>query len=131
MKKNKQLQKTVTKLMEMSFKDGKIIESQVVRSIKALKLLPRNEAIFALTEYCKLLKRKERAHTMYLETVVPLSLEVIKKAKKIVERTVKITKVVTQINPEILGGFKLRVGDEVWDETILGKINQVKEVIRG
>lgn len=129
MKKNKLLQKTINKLVEASFKDGKILESQVIKSIKALKSLPRYEAIKALTEYLKGIKREERKHTMYLETVVPLSHTQIQKAKKNAEKKVKITKVITNINPEILGGLKLRIGDEIWDESLVGKINQVKEAI--
>lgn len=129
MKKSKLLQKTIHKLVEASFKDGKLVESQVIKSIKALKFLSRADGIFALSEYLKQLKRKEREHTMYIETTIPLSSTQIKKAKKIVEKKVKITKILVNINPEILGGFKLKIGDEIWDESILGKINQIKEVI--
>lgn len=129
MKKSKLLQKTITKLVDASFRDGKILESQVTKSIKVLKSLPKYEAIQALSEYLRGIKRKEREHTMYIETVIPLSLIQIKKAKKIVEKKVKITKIITNVNPEILGGFKLRVGDEIWDESLVGKINQVKEAI--
>lgn len=136
MKKSKLLQKTISKLVNMSFKDGKIIQNQLVKSIKALKSLPNYEAIWALSEYLKQLRKLEREHTMYIETVIPLSTKQIQKAKKIVERKslpagrqVKITSVKVLVNPEILGGFKLRVGDEIWDESILGKINQIKEAI--
>lgn len=129
MKKNKQLQKLVNKLIEVSFKDGKMAESQVTKSIKALKSLPKYQAIQALSEYLKALKREERKYTMYVEATIPLSSKQLKKMKKIVEKKGKITKVVTSINPAILGGFKLRIGDEIWDETILGKINQIKEAI--
>lgn len=123
-------------MVEESFKEGKIVESQVANSIKALKSLPKYQAIWALSEYLKQLKRQQRQHTMYIETVIPLSPTQIKKAKKIVEkkavpagRQVKINKILVNINPQILGGFKLRIGDEIWDESILGKINQVKEAI--
>ena len=129
MKKSKLIQKTITKLVEASFKDGRLVESQVVKSIKALKSLPIYEAIQALSEYLNGIKREERKHTMYIETVVSLSLIQIQKAKKIVEKKARITKVVTNINPEILGGFKLKIGDEIWDESLVAKINQVKEVI--
>ena len=129
--KNKQLQKSVRLLIEASFKEGKIIESQVVKSIKVLKSLPQQQAIESMSEYLKGLKRKEREHTMYIETVVPLSQLQLKKARKIVEKKIKITKVISRVNPEILGGFKLRVGDEVWDETTYAKITKVKEAIRG
>lgn len=131
MKKSQVLQKNITRLVEISFKDGKMIESQVIKSIKLLKSLPLSQSILALSEYLQQLRRKERAHTMYIETVIPLSANQIKKVKKIVEKKHKITKMVTKINPGILGGFKLTVSDEIWDETILGKIGQVKEAISG
>lgn len=129
MKQSKLLQKTITKLIEASFKEEKILESQVVKSIKLLKSLPKYQAIWTLQEYLKQLKRKERQHTMYIETVIPLTDWQIKKAKKIVEKKVKITKVKLLVNPMILGGFKLKVGDNIWDESILGKLNQLKEEI--
>ncbi len=154
MKKNKQLDKAINLLIESSFKDGSIIESKVVKSIKILKSMPKFQAIEALSVYLSDLKRLQRQHTLYIETTVPLSLVQLKKIQKIVEtkvtsigkqimparladsskwagRQVKITKVITSINPEILGGFKLKIGDEVWDESFVSKINQVKEVING
>ncbi|MBU1000658.1 F0F1 ATP synthase subunit delta [Patescibacteria group bacterium] len=127
----KELQKKVSKLVRASFKDGRILELQVTRSIKVLKSLPRHEAIHGLSEYLKGIRRNERKHTLYIETVVPLSSAQIKKAKKMAEKKTEITKVLVSINPDIFGGFKLRTGDEVLDESILGKINQVKEVISG
>lgn len=127
MKKNKLLIKTIKKLVEASFKDGKMIEYKVTKSIKALKSLPTTDAIWALSEYLKLLKSKERQHTMFLETAINLSPAQINRAKKIIDRKVKITKVKVNINPEILGGFKLRVGDEVWDESLVGKLETVRE----
>lgn len=129
MKKSKLLEKLVKKLVDASFKDGKLLESAVVRSIKMLKSESRGEAIVTLSEYLKELKRKERQFTMFLETAIPISSTQLKKAKKIVERKHKITKVSLSVNPQILGGFKLRIGDEIWDESISGKINQIKEAI--
>ncbi len=138
MKKNKQLLRIVKHLIDESFSDGKIVEGQVVKSIKILKNLPTSKSIYAMMEYLKGLKRKEREHTMYIETAISLSSVLVNKMRKIVEkkilpagRQVKINKVLVNINPEILGGFKLKIGDEIWDESILGKINQVKEAIRG
>ena len=127
----KQLKKVIEKLVEESFLDGKILESKVSKSIKVLKSLSRAGSIFALSEYLKQLKRIERQFTMFLETAIPIPPTLLKKARKIVERKHKITKVALSVNPQILGGFKLRIGDDIWDESILGKINQVKEVISG
>lgn len=127
----KQLQKTVNKLVNLSFKEGRILETQVTRSIKIMKSLHKSEAIQALSEYLKNLKRKEREHTLYIEATMNLSPIQINKVKKFVEKEKKITKVLVSINPEILGGFKLRIGDQIWDESVVGKIQQVKEAISG
>lgn len=131
MKKDKHLNKVVKKFVEASFKDGQMIETQVSKSIKILKLLSNSQAILALTEYLKQLKRQERKYTLYIESAISPSSVQIKKIKKVVERKTRISKVLVNVNPEILGGFKLKIGDEIWDESILGKINQVKEVISG
>ena len=129
MKKSKTLQKIINKLAENSFKEGRIIENQVTKAIKILKSQPKIQAIQTLSEYLKQIKGRQKQHTMYIETVIPLSSTQIKKVKKIVEKKVRITEVSTNIEPQILGGLRLQVGDDIWDESILGKINQVKEAI--
>lgn len=131
MKKDRQLLKLVQELVELCFKDGQLIENQTVKSIVMLKKLPQSKAIFACLEFLKQLKRREREHTMYIETAIPLSVLQVSKMKKIVEKKTKISKVQVSINPDILGGFKLKIGDEIWDESLSGKIEQVKEAIRG
>lgn len=131
MKKNKQLLKLIQDLVDLSFKDGKIMENQTVKAIKVLKKLPNSQAIFAMSEFFRELKRREREHTMYIETAIPLSALQVNKMKKIVEKRTKISKVLVNINPDILGGFRLKIGDEIWDESLSGKIEQVKEAIRG
>lgn len=131
MKKNKQLQKLVARLVEASFKDGRMIESQVSKSIKLLKTYPKAKAILALSEYLKSLKRMERQYTIYIESSIPLPLDVVNRMKRVVSKKMTITKVITSVNPQILGGFKLKIGDEIWDESILGRINQIKEVLIG
>lgn len=126
---DKQLQKIVAKLVEASFKDGRMIENQVSKSIKFLKTYPRAKAILALSEYLKALKAVERCYTMYIESSIPMPSDIVDKMKKMISKKNKITRVITSVNPQILGGFKLRVGDEIYDESILGKINQIKEAI--
>lgn len=127
MKKDKHLQKLINNLAKSCFKDAKIMESQVIKSIKILKMLPKSAAILALSQFLKEVKRRQRQHTMTIEALVPLSPTQIQKIKKIMEK--KISNVIVNINPEILGGFRIKVGDEIWDESVLGKLSQVKEAI--
>lgn len=138
MKKDKQLLKMVRQLIVRSFSDGRTIERETSKAIRILKSLPSSQTIFAMSEFLNGLKRKEREHTMYIETATPLTSSQVNKMKRIAEkkslpanRQVKISKVLVSINKEILGGFKMKVGDEIWDGSVLGSINQVKEVIHG
>lgn len=137
MKKDKHLLKIVRKLAQDCFSDSKIVEAKVTRAIKTLKALPRSKAIFAIQEFLIALKRKEREHTLYIEATQPLSSSQIQKLKQVVEKKEsklllrkKITRVLVNLNPQVLGGIRLKVGDEIWDETLAGKITQIKEAIR-
>lgn len=136
MKKGKYLSKLAQRLAQSSFNDGRLVESQVTKAIKLLKSFPKYYSIEVLGQYLKAVKRIERQYTMVVEIAIPILPPTVKKMKKIVEKRnlpegkqVKITKVVVYVNPEILGGFKLRIGDEIYDESVLGKIIQVKEAV--
>lgn len=125
----KHFKKLINTLVDLSFKDGVMIERQAERAIKILKSLPKYQAIETLTEYVRQLKRLEKNHTMYIESVIPLNKVQLKNIKKNIEKKVKVTKIVTEVNPAIWGGFVLKVGDEVWDASVLAHLNQVKEAI--
>lgn len=125
----KYLRKLINTLVDLSFKDGVMIERQARRAIKILKSFPKYQAIETMSEYVKQLKRLERQHTMYIESVIPLNKVQLKNIKKNVEKKIKVTRIVTGVNPAILGGFILKVGDEVWDASVLAHLNQVKEAI--
>lgn len=129
MKQDKQLKKIIFKSVQDSFSIGRLLEAQVVRHIKLYKSLPTPKAIFALTEYLKGIKRKLRQHTLVVETTTPLSLKQVEKIKKIVAKKYHITKLESKINQDILGGVRLRVGDDIYDESIQSKVIQIREVL--
>ncbi len=129
MKKNKDLQKLVKKLVKLSFADGKILESRVVNSLKLLKSLPRSKSIFALSEYLKYLKQLQKQYTLHIESASKLSQNNINQAKKAIGKRSKITKVVVDVNPELLGGVRFKLGDKIWGDTILDRLEQVREAI--
>lgn len=129
MKQDKQLKKIILNSVQQSFNNGRLLETQVVRYIKFYKGLPISKAISALTEYLKGIKRKLRKHTLVVETTCPLSLKQVQKIKKIVAKKYQITKLESKINPDILGGVRLRIGDDVYDESIQSRVTQLREVL--
>lgn len=128
----KQLIKIVNLAVKSSFKEDKILESQVVRVIKTFKQLKTSDAVFAMTEYMKGVKKQLREHTLTIETAVPLSQTEVGKIKKSMEKEdFKISQIQVNINPEILGGVRVRIGDTIFDSSLEGKIKKIGEIING
>lgn len=130
MKKDKQLNKLVNKLVEMSFDvRGQVIEENVKRFTKSLRLLPSSQAAQALFDYLEGLKRKIKQTTMEVETALPLSSEQVKKVAGLLQSKHFITTMKNIVDPALLGGMRIRIGDMVYDDSISRKIAQVKEAI--
>ena len=83
----------------------------------------------AIQLYLKGLKRKIAENTLVVESAVKLSGNELKSVEKMLKREVYVTE--QQINPSLLGGLRLKIGDELLDFSIKSKINQVKERIQG
>lgn len=130
MKNRKQIKSIVNQAIKASFKDGQLIEKNAFRFVKLFSAQSSIEAIKLLSEYLKRVKSVSSFTTMVVESVVPLS----KKQKNAVKRKFSskfnITNSQFKINPQILGGLKIRVGDHIYDDSIQTRIYQVKETIR-
>lgn len=127
MKRQKRLERLVDKDILTSFDKNGLIKSQVIKFVAGFKKLSLGEALYSLSYYLKGLKRELSKRTVLIETATPLSL---REAQKIAAKLgYKDTPVQTRINSEVLGGLRVIVGDHVYDYSIKGKVNQIKEVI--
>lgn len=85
---------------------------------------PRNAKTF-LTQYERSLKEvfAERYATVaYVGTFLDQWLRELSEAEHLAERRLEKKEC-----PELLGGFKIRVGDTVWDCSLKGQLNAFKE----
>ncbi len=73
MKKNKRLDPIIEKAIKASFKEGRLMEVQVLRLVNTFKKLPRTEAIYLVSGYLKNLKRELAKSTLVVESAIPLS----------------------------------------------------------
>lgn len=130
MKKNFQLNKIIDKAISNSFENDKLVESTLVKNIKAFKILPVSQSIYALSEYLKGIKRKLRNHTLVVETSIPLSATQIKKIKDKMSQKFNIVRIEEKVNPELLGGVRLQIGDNIFDSSVSSKVEQIKDAIK-
>lgn len=131
MKYRKRIEIILDKAIKASFKDGRLMEAKAISFVKIFKAQGGAEAIELLSEFLKRVKREIDSTTMVVESVIPLT----KKQKNIIKKKFsskfKVTNSQFKINPQILGGLKIRVGDHIYDDSIQARIYQVKEAIAG
>lgn len=129
MKKNKRLLLLAQKAVLASFEKDKLNEKKVRSFTKAFSALPRYQAILSLSEFLKGIKRELSKRTLLVEATIPLSKPEVLKIKKSFHSKFSILNSIFILNPSLLGGIKVKIGDNVFDGSIKEKINEVKEII--
>lgn len=130
MKLNKEIRKTTRHLFQASFTGTHLDESKVrgmVQQIVAGK--PRN--YFALLKnYQRFLRLEIEKHHAIIESATPLSPETGERvwrdlqAKYGEDLTVEF-----QVQPSLLGGLRIRIGSDVWDGSVLGRMTRLEQAI--
>lgn len=131
MKTKKQISNIVQKAINVSFNDGKLMEKKALSIVNLFKSQLRLEAVKLLSEYLKRLKLIINATTMTVESVIPLSQKNKLDLKKNFCARFKIQNTVYKLNPSLLGGLRVKIGDHVFEDSFASRIAQIGEVIRG
>lgn len=129
MKEKKKLKKLAAKSVKLSIEKGRVKRVNADEVIKILKTLPRAQAIYAISKFLKGLRRRGGETTVTIESAVPLSKKEISKVIKELSQEFVLTDVQNKVNPDILGGIKVKIGDTVLDYSIAGRISQIGKVI--
>lgn len=131
MKKNKRLNLVIEQAVKISFKDGKLREIQVKKLVNTFKQLRQTEAIYVISGYLTGLKSELAKHTLIVESAIPLTSPELRQIKKRLSIHYHLTLTHSVENPALLGGIRARVDDCVYDLSLKGKLEQVKEAIHG
>lgn len=129
MKSIKLLKKQAIKGAQLSFKSGKLDETIAKKFIKSFKTLPLNESILSLNYYLKALRSEIGKTTLTIESVIKIPKSEIKGLEGAFSKQYKILETREELNPSLLGGIKVRIGDIIFDDSLKARINQVKEAL--
>lgn len=131
MKTKKQIKDLVNKVIGVSFKDGKLLEKKVLNFVNLFKSQPKTEAIELLTEYLKRLRIMINANTLVIESVTSLSQKQKDIIKKKFSSQFTIINTEFKLNPSLLGGLKVKIGDHIYEDSIMSRVKQIGEAIHG
>ncbi len=127
--KNTKLETIVKQLIKVSFIDGKLNPKKVKEIVDSLKTLSVGNAIPSLMLYLKGLKRELAKHRLVIETPVVLSSSQIDAIVEVVDRSILVYETEIIVNPTLLAGFRIKIGDEVYEDSVKDRINQLREKI--
>ena len=128
MKINKETRQLSKELLRASFTDGKLDSGRIASLVKSLiEKKPRNY-IKVLESYKRLLRLEVEKRSATIETATALAPEA---GAKIVENLKRKygSDLAAQfvVNPELLGGMRIRVGSDVWDSSVRNRLHRLQQ----
>lgn len=119
------------RLVELSREDGKVTRENVAKVLEALKASPPRHLLPILKSYLRYVRVAVAQQTASVDTPVelpdslPQNLEAT--FSKIYGRPVESA---VSIDPSLIAGLRVRVGDDVYDASVAGRLRRLSEGVR-
>jgi F-type H+-transporting ATPase subunit delta len=115
-------------MLRASFTDGQLDPGRVSSLVDSLITKKPRNYIYVLKNYRRLLRLEMEKHRATIETASPvepaISAELSGSLKKKYGSDLTTEFVV---NPELLGGMRIRVGSDVWDGTVRSRLERLQQ----
>ncbi len=128
MKATRETKKIAKSLFRACFTDGQYDREKALKQLQALdSAAPRNH-LAILQEFRRLVRIEEAKQTAHVETATVLSNALCGKiVAQIQKRYGTATTVYFTANPSLIGGIRIKVGSDVWDASLTGCLDRLKQ----
>jgi F-type H+-transporting ATPase subunit delta len=128
MKANKEARKLSRLMLRNSFTSGKLDEERISRMVQSVLETKPRYFVEVLKDYQHLLYLETEKRRAVIESATPLN-------RSLGDRIIENLKahygedLTTEFrtNPELIGGLKIKIGNDVWDGSIKHRLNQLQE----
>jgi F-type H+-transporting ATPase subunit delta len=128
MKINKETRQLSKELFRASFTDGQLDSGRVASLVKSLIEKKPRRYIQVLDAYKRLLRLEVEKRTATIETATELppdsAAQIVANLKRKYGHDLAAKFVV---NPELLGGMRIRVGSDVWDSSVRNRLHRLQQ----
>jgi F-type H+-transporting ATPase subunit delta len=128
MKINKETRQLSKELLRASFTDGQLDSGRVASLVKSLIEKKPRHYIQVLEAYKRLLRLEVEKRTATIETASELppdaGRQIVANLKRRYGNDLAARFVV---NPELLGGMRIRVGSDVWDSSVRNRLHRLQQ----
>lgn len=128
MKINKEIRQLSRELLRSSFTDGQLDRGRIAAQVKSvIEKKPRNY-LKTLEAYKRLLRLEVEKRSATIESASELGRDA---GARIVENLKRkygpdlTTSFI--VNPELLGGMRIRVGSDVWDSSVRNRLQRLQQ----
>jgi F-type H+-transporting ATPase subunit delta len=128
MKVNKEIRQLSRGMLRASFTDGQLDPGRIASLVDSLIARKPRNYIDVLKNYRRLLRLEVEKRRARIESAIDVDREV---SSKIIENLKKrygddlATEFV--VNPQLLGGVRIRVGSDVWDGTVRNRLERLQQ----
>jgi F-type H+-transporting ATPase subunit delta len=128
MKINKEIRRLSREMLRASFTDGQLDSGRIASLVDSLVARKPRNYIDVLKNYRRLLRLEVEKRRARVETASEVDREA---TSKVIENLKKrygddlATEFV--VNPQLLGGMRIRVGSDVWDGTVRNRLERLQQ----
>lgn len=129
MKITKEVQAQARRLMRLCLGNDGLLQPDTVRLVAAkLQQEQPRHYIQLLTAFTDLIRLEEQRHTATITSAVPLTPEEQSAIRARLDARHTGLRYVWQVQPELIAGLTVRVGDQVTDASVRSKIERLSRI---
>ena len=130
MKRDQKITKLAKKLVELSMDNGVVTESKVGEVLAGFQQVQHRHHLAVLKTFLNYLRREVALQTAVVSTPTGLSGDALNAIEvqfsKLYNRPVNV---VTQPDTSLIAGVRVRVGDDVYDASVAGRLQRLAESV--
>ncbi len=128
MKTSKHARQMARQLFRGSFVNGRLDQARVASLIQAVIANKPRDYVAVLEEYRRYLKLEFERRQAIIETATELDDDCCRMIRaQLEQRYGKDIETVFRLNPELIGGMRIKLGSDVWDGSVRGRLQRLEE----
>jgi len=128
MRTRREARKISRQLLRGSFTEGRLDEEKVSTMVESVLANKPRHYVDVLKDYQRLARLEVKKYHVIIESVIPLNRSVGDQIlANLKARYGEGLTTEFRTNPELLGGLRIKIGDDVWDGSVRNRLDQLQQ----
>lgn len=115
--------RTARRLFRACVADGRLDPERVRRASQLLAGRKPRQGLAVLEEFARLVRTEAARWQLRVESAAPLAEAQLREVEaKVARRAGGPVEATSAVNPALIGGLRLRLGSDVWDGSVAGRL---------